>query len=165
MNDGINITRSIEVLDLSGYTPVALDYADKLYYLHSGFALQELVKAVTTGELNVSLDFEKDGVMDTKDILKAMGYYTEGITQSFGGSMEVQGTFSNSRQIAVDTLTIFENGESQIFNTPGFAFQWASWQDEEQVMNWEAVNTFRLVIPLLDSPVSPTAEIHYIKNT
>ena len=131
------------MLDLSNYTLVAMRYADQLVYIHSGYAMTELVKAVTTGELNVALDFDQNGVMTTEDILKALGYFRQDVSVSVGGSMEVTGTFSN---------------------TPGFAFQWASWQDEQEVMDWEGLRSFRLVAPLVDSPDSATVELHYLRK-
>jgi hypothetical protein len=152
------------MLDLSNYTLVAMRYSDQLVYIHSGYAMTELVKAVTTGELNVALDFDQNGVMTTDDILKALGYFRENVEVSVGGSMEVTGTFSNAREIAVETISITNATETSTYNTPGFAFQWASWQDEQEVMDWEGLRSFRLVAPLIDSPDSATVELHYLRK-
>lgn len=154
---------------LDNYTAVRVDFGGRKFYLHKGFALQEMIRAIQDGTQIVALDFNEDGLMSIEDLLQALGVFTEAASPQISGGLAITGTFSNSRQVECTAVHLHLpwNGsdlESFQLESAGFAFQWASWQDEQSVGDWGALNTFRLLIPVINSQIDSKVEIHFLRN-
>lgn len=131
------------------------------YFPRSTEALQALLEDYKNGVQNVTFDTNQDGELTADDILKYLGYTVTDVNVQVEGNLQVQSTFSNSRQVAMPLK--FPTAPWGEQNTPGFAFQWASFQDEVLGATWDTLKTCRLHIPVLESPIAPSMDIYLIR--
>lgn len=133
----------------------------KDYFPNSASALQAFLQDYRQSKPNVVFDVNNDGTLTADDILTYLGYIRTGVNINIDGNLPVAGEFSNSRQVGLsDTFLTEPWGE---LYTPGFGFQWASWQDEESAGNWNTLKTSRLHIPVVNSPIAGTMDLWLIR--